>query len=90
MSALMWWLIPIGATLLALLWAAWRSRPARQINMHTSIHDQARFTAAMRRPMPRPDSARRRDPHGASRPSASSARRARRDSSAAGSSGHGA
>lgn len=90
MSALMWWLIPVGATLLALLWAAWRSRPARQVDMHTSMHEQARFKAAMRRPMPRSDSPGRRDPYGATRPSASSARRARRDSSAAGRSGHGA
>jgi hypothetical protein len=83
-SALMWWLIPIGATLLALLWAAWRSRPARQVDMHTSIHEQARFKAAMKRPMPRPGGPRQRDPNAATRPSASSARRARRDSSAAG------
>jgi hypothetical protein len=89
-SALLWWLIPLGATLLALVWAAWRSRPARQIDMHTSIHEQARFKAAMRRPMPGPESARRRDPHGTGRTSASSARRARRDPRAAGRSGHGA
>lgn len=93
MSALMWWLIPIGATLLALMWAAWRSRPARQVDMHTSMHEQARFKAAMRRPMPSADASRRRDLHAPSRPSASSAssaRRARRNASAAGRGGHSA
>ncbi|MFY9331297.1 MAG: hypothetical protein WAO41_06425 [Candidatus Nanopelagicales bacterium] len=52
MSALLWWLIPLGATLAALGWAAWRSRPARQIDMHSSMSDQERFRAAMQRPMP--------------------------------------
>lgn len=47
----MWWLIPLGATLLALVWAAWRSRPERTVDMHTSISNQARFNAAMRRPV---------------------------------------
>jgi hypothetical protein len=51
-SALLWWLIPLGATLAALGWAAWRSRPARQIDMHSSMSDQERFRAAMQRPMP--------------------------------------
>lgn len=53
MSALLWWLIPLGATLLALVWAAWRSRPQRAVDMHTSISNQARFNAAMRRSVPR-------------------------------------
>lgn len=52
MSALLWWLIPLGATLLALMWAAWRSRPQRAVDMHTSIGNQARFNAAMRRSVP--------------------------------------
>ena len=52
-SALLWWLIPLGATLLALAWAAWRSRPERAVDVHTSISNQARFNAAMGRPVPR-------------------------------------
>lgn len=52
MSALLWWLIPLGATLAALGWAAWRSRPARQIDMHASMSDQERFRQAMARPLP--------------------------------------
>jgi len=53
-SAILWWLIPLGATLLALVWAAWRSRPERAVDMHTSISNRARFDAAMNRPMTRP------------------------------------
>ncbi|MBU6311595.1 MAG: hypothetical protein KGN38_03600 [Actinomycetales bacterium] len=83
MSALLWWLIPVGATLLALAWAALRSRPRRPLDTHSSLGDMARFRAAMRRPMPDghsprpPRPAPRRAPR-ASRPSAS-ALRARRD-----------
>jgi len=52
-SALLWWLIPLGATLLALAWAAWRGRPARSVDMNSSMSDQKRFRAAMQKPMPR-------------------------------------
>lgn len=52
MSTLAWWLIPLGATLLALVWAAARSRPRRTVDPHASIADMARFRAAMRRPLP--------------------------------------
>lgn len=52
MSALMWWLIPLGATLAALGWAAWRSRPRRTIDTHASLDDMARFREAMSRPLP--------------------------------------
>lgn len=52
MSALAWWLIPLGATLLALVWAAMRSRPRRAVDPHSSIADMDRFRAAMGRPLP--------------------------------------
>ena len=52
MSALLWWLIPLGATLLALAWAAARSRPRRVADTHETVGDMARFRAAMRRPLP--------------------------------------
>ncbi|MGI9196502.1 MAG: hypothetical protein ACR2KE_03470 [Candidatus Nanopelagicales bacterium] len=55
MSALLWWLIPVGATLLALAWAALRSRPRRPADTHASLGDMARFRAAMRRPLPDSD-----------------------------------
>lgn len=72
MSALLWWLIPLGATLIALAWAASRTRPRRTADTHETVGDMARFRAAMRRPLPaeRPSSERRRRPSGqsASRP----------------------
>ena len=52
MSALLWWLIPLGATLIALAWAASRSRPRRVADTHETVGDMARFRAAMRRPLP--------------------------------------
>lgn len=51
-SALLWWLIPIGATLIALGWAALRSRPRRTVDTHESVTGMMRFTEAMRRPLP--------------------------------------
>ncbi|MEK9811263.1 MAG: hypothetical protein VW362_12495 [Candidatus Nanopelagicales bacterium] len=48
MSALLWWLIPLVATLLALAWAASRNRPRRSVGTHESLGDMARFRAAMR------------------------------------------
>ena len=64
MSALLWWLIPLGATLIALAWAASRSRPRRVADTHETVGDMARFRAAMRRPLPaeRPASELRRRP----------------------------
>lgn len=52
MSALLWWLIPLVATLIALAWAAARSRPRRAADTHETVGDMARFRAAMRKPMP--------------------------------------
>ncbi len=52
MSALAWWLIPLAATVLALLWAAWRSRPRRPADAHVAMEDRARFKQAMERPLP--------------------------------------
>lgn len=67
MSTLLWWLIPLGATLVALVWAASRSRPKRVADTHETVGDMARFRAAMRRPLPddRPSAERRRRPAGA-------------------------
>jgi hypothetical protein len=61
-SALLWWLIPLGATLLALAWAASRSRPRRAADTHETVGDMARFRAAMRRPLPAEQSDRERRP----------------------------
>jgi hypothetical protein len=51
-SALAWWLIPLAATVLALLWADWRSRPRRPADAHVAMEDMARFKQAMERPLP--------------------------------------
>ncbi len=66
MSALLWWLIPLAATLVALAWAAARSRPRRAADTHETVGDMARFRAAMRKPLPAEPSAseRRRRPAG--------------------------
>lgn len=78
MSALMWWLIPLGATLLALAWAASRSRPRRAAGTHETVGDMARFRAAMDRPLPSegPDRPVSSDPVG--RPPATRPTRSRR------------
>ena len=52
MSALVWWLIPIGATILAVLWAMYRARPERPVEAHDAMVDLRRFQQAMTRPMP--------------------------------------
>ena len=51
MSALLWWLIPLGATLIALAWAAARSRPRRAADTHETV-GAAPLTAATRRERP--------------------------------------
>jgi hypothetical protein len=48
----MWWLIPIGATILAIAWAMLRSRPARPISTDESMDSLRRMQAALNRQMP--------------------------------------
>ena len=74
-SALLWWLIPLVATLLALAWAASRNRPRRSVGTHESLGDMARFRAAMRKPMPVEQPATPRDRPPARRPASSRPRR---------------
>ncbi len=52
LSALMWWLIPIVATALALAWAALRARPSRQPKAQVGLSDRERFREALVRPLP--------------------------------------
>ncbi|CAB4861876.1 MAG: hypothetical protein F2797_01055 [Actinobacteria bacterium] len=52
MSNLAWWLIPIGATILAVAWAALRSRPAKPTQAADAMENLRRLNDAMERPMP--------------------------------------
>jgi len=51
----MWWLIPIGATVLAIAWAMLRSRPARPISTDEGIDSLRRMQDAMNRQLPSAD-----------------------------------
>lgn len=42
-----WWLIPIVATLLAVVWVTWRARPRRPVDPHHSLAAHRRFTEAL-------------------------------------------
>lgn len=53
MSALMWWLIPIGATVLALGFVLLRGRPSRPAAPSDSMENLRRMQQAMERPLPR-------------------------------------
>jgi hypothetical protein len=48
-EALAWWLIPITATLLAVVWVTWRNRPRRPADAHETLAAHRRFTAALER-----------------------------------------
>ncbi|TAK68547.1 MAG: hypothetical protein EPO13_10590 [Actinomycetota bacterium] len=52
MSPILWWSIPLAATLLGLLWALWRGRPQRPADAHEAMQERDRFRAAMERPLP--------------------------------------
>jgi len=53
-EALAWWLIPITATLLAVLWVAWSGRPRRPADAHVTLAQHRRFTEALSPPVPLP------------------------------------
>ncbi|HBJ72815.1 MAG TPA: hypothetical protein DDY88_03700 [Actinobacteria bacterium] len=52
MSALMWWLIPLGATFLAVCYAMYRGRPERPMEGQEGMQTLRAFQEAMNRPMP--------------------------------------
>lgn len=52
MSALAWWLIPLGATVLAVLFVMLRSRPAKPTTAEDSMERLRRMQEAMERPLP--------------------------------------
>ena len=51
-SALAWWLIPLGATVLAVAFVALRSRPSKPTTAEDSMERLRRMQQAMERPMP--------------------------------------
>lgn len=53
MSALAWWLIPIGATILAVGFVILRGRPQKPTTAQDSMANLRRMQQAMERPMPR-------------------------------------
>gem|GEM_PF-1210780 len=57
LSALVWWLIPIGAVSLTLLWFAWKYRPRKTPQPDEGIKRRELMREAMKRSMPsQPDS----------------------------------
>ncbi len=52
MTVLLWWLIPLAATMLALLFVGLRSRPSKPVDAQQGMADLERFREAMSRPMP--------------------------------------
>lgn len=52
MSALLWWLIPVGATILAVAWAMYRARPERPTEAIEGMEHLRRMQMAMERPLP--------------------------------------
>lgn len=61
-SALIWWLFPISATVIAVLWATFRSRPEKPTEANKGMANLRRLADAMERPMPQePGQPRRRN-----------------------------
>lgn len=52
MATLAWWLIPIGATVLAVAFVMLRSRPSKPTTAEDSMETLRRMQQAMERPMP--------------------------------------
>ncbi len=50
MAALAWWALPIGATLLAVLWMMIARRQRPPADTHETVEDYARFRAALAGP----------------------------------------
>jgi hypothetical protein len=56
MSNLAWWLIPIGATVLAIAFVMLRSRPRKPATPTDSMKSLRRMRQAIERPLPGDDS----------------------------------
>ena len=59
MGPLVWLLIPVGATVLAVAWVMWVNRTRRPADAHDTLAAHQRFTEALERseaePPPRPE-----------------------------------
>jgi cytochrome c-type biogenesis protein CcmH/NrfF len=53
-TALAWWLIPLVATAMAVVWVTWVSRPRRRADTHESLAEHQRFLAALSQPASAP------------------------------------
>lgn len=49
MAAVAWWLIPIIATLLAIVWVTWINRPRKPADPHDTLAEHRRFKDALER-----------------------------------------
>lgn len=52
MQAILWWLIPLGATALAIAWVGWMNRPRPPADTHDTVAEHRRFREAMGRDVP--------------------------------------
>jgi hypothetical protein len=48
-QAILWWLIPLGATAAAIAWVGWRNRPRPPADTHDTLAEHQRFREAMDR-----------------------------------------
>jgi hypothetical protein len=48
-NAMVWWLIPLAATVLAVAWVSWVNRPRPPADPHETLRDHERFKQAMER-----------------------------------------
>lgn len=53
-QAILWWLIPLGATALAIAWVGWMNRPRPPADTHDTVAEHRRFGEAMGRDVPQP------------------------------------
>jgi hypothetical protein len=52
MEVLRWLLIPLAATVLAVIWVQWRHRDRKPADPEQGMEDMARFREAMEKPLP--------------------------------------
>ncbi len=53
MGAMVWWLIPLVATVVAIAWVTWLNRPRPPADTHDSLQEHERFKQAMSKQTPK-------------------------------------